>query len=170
VFAELDWVPGNVTQAEDRVHRYSQRNSVLVQHLVIDGSIDSRMAKTLIEKQAVSDAALDEEREESAAEPVTASEDRAATATLTRAKVEAAAAKLTAEQIAAIQAGLRILASMDGDRARDQNGIGFNRLDSSIGHSLAQCGELTPQQAVLAQRLVNKYRRQLPMEIVEAAK
>jgi SWI/SNF-related matrix-associated actin-dependent regulator 1 of chromatin subfamily A len=38
IFAELDWVPGNVTQAEDRCHRIGQRDSVLVQHLVLAGS------------------------------------------------------------------------------------------------------------------------------------
>ena len=38
VFAELDWVPGNVMQAEDRLHRIGQRGLVLVQHLVFDDS------------------------------------------------------------------------------------------------------------------------------------
>lgn len=61
VFAELDWVPGNVTQAEDRAHRIGQHDSVLVQHLVLEGSLDATMARTLIEKQAVLDAALDNE-------------------------------------------------------------------------------------------------------------
>lgn len=60
VFAELSWVPGEVSQSEDRLHRIGQRNSVLVQHLVFDDSVDSRMAHMIIEKQAVIDAALDE--------------------------------------------------------------------------------------------------------------
>lgn len=58
VFAELDWVPSNLTQAEDRLHRKGQENSVLIQHLVIDGSIDAKLAKTVIKKQAVLDASL----------------------------------------------------------------------------------------------------------------
>ena len=64
VFAELDWVPGNMTQAEDRCHRIGQVNSVLVQHLVLEGSIDARMANTLVSKQAVIDKALDIEEDE----------------------------------------------------------------------------------------------------------
>jgi SNF2 family DNA or RNA helicase len=60
VFAELDWVPGNVSQAEDRLHRIGQRDSVLVQHLVFDDSVDSRMAHVIVEKQAVIDQALDD--------------------------------------------------------------------------------------------------------------
>lgn len=59
VFAELDWVPGNVSQAEDRCHRIGQRNSVLVQHIVLDGSVDARLAQTIVAKQAIIDQALD---------------------------------------------------------------------------------------------------------------
>jgi SWI/SNF-related matrix-associated actin-dependent regulator 1 of chromatin subfamily A len=61
VFAELDWVPGNITQAEDRCHRIGQINSVLIQHVVLDGSIDATLAKTLVKKQEIIDRALDEE-------------------------------------------------------------------------------------------------------------
>lgn len=61
VFAELDWVPGVMTQCEDRCHRIGQKNSVLVHHLVLDGSLDARIAKSLIRKQAVLDQTLDAE-------------------------------------------------------------------------------------------------------------
>ncbi len=70
VFAELDWVPGNMTQAEDRCHRIGQRESVLVQHLVFDGSLDARMARTLVEKQEVLDATLDERSRLECQEPL----------------------------------------------------------------------------------------------------
>lgn len=59
VFAELDWVPANITQAEDRLHRIGQESSVLVQHLVLDGSLDANMAKAIVEKQEIVDKALD---------------------------------------------------------------------------------------------------------------
>lgn len=59
VFAELSWVPGEVSQAEDRCHRIGQTDSVLVQHLVLEGSIDALMAKVIIRKQQVIDLALD---------------------------------------------------------------------------------------------------------------
>ena len=60
VFAELDWVPGTITQAEDRCHRIGQSESVLIQHLVFAGSLDANMARTLVSKQAMIDSALDE--------------------------------------------------------------------------------------------------------------
>ena len=59
VFVELDWTPAAMMQSEDRLHRIGQHSPVLVQHLVIDGSLDAKMARILIEKQAVMDAALD---------------------------------------------------------------------------------------------------------------
>ena len=53
IFAELDWTPGIVSQAEDRCHRIGTKKSVLVQHLVLAGSLDAIMARTLIAKQSV---------------------------------------------------------------------------------------------------------------------
>jgi SWI/SNF-related matrix-associated actin-dependent regulator 1 of chromatin subfamily A len=63
VFAELDWVPANLMQAEDRCHRMGQRDSVLVQHLVVDGSLDSTIAHRVVSKQAVIEQGLDSDIE-----------------------------------------------------------------------------------------------------------
>ena len=59
IFAELDWTPGNLSQAEDRCHRIGQRDSVLVQHIVVNGSIDARQVDLVVSKQKVLDASLD---------------------------------------------------------------------------------------------------------------
>lgn len=61
IFVEQDWVPGVMAQAEDRCHRIGQKESVLVQYLVFDESLDATMAQTLIKKSRVADAALDKE-------------------------------------------------------------------------------------------------------------
>jgi SWI/SNF-related matrix-associated actin-dependent regulator 1 of chromatin subfamily A len=60
VFAEIDWVPGNVTQAEDRLHRIGQSNPVRIIHLVQAGSVDCRMVRALVAKQEVIDAVNDD--------------------------------------------------------------------------------------------------------------
>lgn len=59
VFAELDWVPALIEQAEDRAWRHGQLNAVIIQHLVVDGSIEARMAIALLEKMGVISEALD---------------------------------------------------------------------------------------------------------------
>jgi len=59
LFVELDWVPGIMTQAEDRIHRIGAVGSVLIQHLVFADSIDARMAEAIVEKQNIIEQALD---------------------------------------------------------------------------------------------------------------
>jgi SWI/SNF-related matrix-associated actin-dependent regulator 1 of chromatin subfamily A len=61
VFVEQDWTPGWMAQAEDRAHRIGQTESVLVQYLVFDGSMDAVLAQTLVSKADISDRALDRE-------------------------------------------------------------------------------------------------------------
>lgn len=58
VFAEHDWVPGNLTQCEDRCHRFGQKNPVRVIHLVPSGSIEARMIRIVAEKQQVIDSIM----------------------------------------------------------------------------------------------------------------
>ncbi|MBT9258178.1 MAG: DEAD/DEAH box helicase [Clostridiales bacterium] len=166
VFAELDWVPGNITQAEDRCHRIGQRDSVLVQHLVLEGSLDATMAKRLVAKQEVLDAALDRE---AAQEPVLPMGEEMTTKQVRRNDLETEAAKLTPEEIAAIHQGLRILAEYDPDYARMRNGVGFNAYDGRLGHKLAALATLTPRQAALGRELIRRYRRQLPEELLRRA-
>lgn len=56
LFAELDWVPGNIIQCEDRCHRFGQSEPVRVFHLTCRDSVDARMVKALVEKQKVIEA------------------------------------------------------------------------------------------------------------------
>lgn len=155
VFAELDWVPGNMSQAEDRCHRIGQQESVLVQHIVLEDSLDAHIAATLVQKQEVIDKALDRDYEL----PAVPVRDR--TDYPSRDKVEKEAAKLSQEEINLIHEKLRYLAAYDQDRALHRNGVGFNGVDSNIGHSLANSHALTPKQAVLGEKILKKYHRQL---------
>jgi SWI/SNF-related matrix-associated actin-dependent regulator 1 of chromatin subfamily A len=59
VFVESSWVPGENSQAEDRCHRIGQKDSVLVQHLVLENSLDEHVVQVLINKQEIIDKALD---------------------------------------------------------------------------------------------------------------
>jgi SWI/SNF-related matrix-associated actin-dependent regulator 1 of chromatin subfamily A len=168
VFAELDWVPGNVTQAEDRCHRIGQTDAVLVQHLVLEGSLDAHMANTLVDKQAVIDSALDKNHPDQVeiAKAVIVPVIDGATSKLSRKQVGVEAGALSFDQVSAIHRGLRILAGNDSDFAQQKNDIGYSRYDVSIGHSLAESTALTPRQAVLGHHLIIKYHRQLPTDLV----
>ncbi len=159
VFVELDWVPGNVTQAEDRLHRIGQHNSVLVQHLVFDGSLDARMAKVLVAKQQVIDAALDDD-----VPPITPLDDGDLETERhprqQRPNREEDEPPLSDDEVARIHNQLRTLAGVcDGAIARD--GEGFNAVDAQIGYALARLSSLSQRQAQLGRRILRKYSRQL---------
>jgi superfamily II DNA or RNA helicase len=160
IFAEQDWVPGNITQAEDRLHRIGQHDSVLVQHLVLERSLDATMARRIMEKQDVIDRALDIKIEQDGNQMLDPL-DKPATATETAGNLQKEAALLTSDSIEAIHQALRILAGhCDGAVALDNTG--FNKIDACIGHGLAEYPSLTPKQAALGKKIVLKYRRQLP--------
>jgi SNF2 family DNA or RNA helicase len=178
IFMELDWVPANVSQAEDRVHRIGQSNSVLVQHLVIEDSLDAKMAQTIISKQKIADAALDTrptviKAVQVAPAPVTSFEARQTVNPAPSATAGAAAAPsgpaLKAEQVAAAHQALKMLAGMC-DGAQAQDGHGFNKFDSGFGKALAEQSSLSPKQAAVAVRLTVKYGKQLPLALVTTAR
>jgi SWI/SNF-related matrix-associated actin-dependent regulator 1 of chromatin subfamily A len=166
-FAEEDWVPGKISQCEDRAHRIGQKDCVMVKHLVLAGSLDVEIARQNVAKQVVIDAALDKVREEMAAEPIVPFIKGPPAVSATREQIAKAAATITPAQIAAVHQALKILAGVCDGAARI-DGAGFSKVDSGIGHSLASQLFITPKQAALGARLVRKYQRQLGRETAEA--
>lgn len=164
VFVELDPVPGIMSQAEDRCHRIGQDESVLVQHLVFDGSIDARIAHILVGKQSVLDEAMDGGGV--LAEVPTLAEPKPVAEKVQSREVVAIEDDVT-EYRDAIHRALKILAGMC-DGAQELDGVGFNKLDTAIGHSLACAVKLTPKQAILGRKIARKYHRQLGSELVAA--
>jgi superfamily II DNA or RNA helicase len=194
VFAELDWTPGNMMQAEARAHRIGQRKSVLVQHVVLDGSLDCRMAELLIQKQEVIEAVTDRttaplpEPELISAETLAQIAGRMCECGHSwnehiRTANGAYACKhhgcgcrdvvpdndLPPAQVQAIHTAMRMLASMcDGARALD--GHGFNKLDAPFGHAMAANATLTQNMAKASRKLAVKYGKQLPSDLLAACK
>lgn len=64
VMAELNFVPGKVEQPEKRAHRIGQTRGVLVQHLVVAGSIEERITHSYLAKQDIQDLILNQRTEE----------------------------------------------------------------------------------------------------------
>ena len=175
IFAELDWVPGNVTQAEDRCHRIGQVDSVLVQHIVLSGSLDGHMVEIIISKQEVIDQALDKHVEaapeykpvktEVVRKPARPASDAAPEVPPTT--KDGQPITLTPAQIESVHCALKYLAAVcDGAELLD--GQGFNRQDTDFGKKLAAAPNLTPRMAFYGRRLVQKYQRQLDPALVTA--
>lgn len=58
-FLEESWMPGEILQAEDRIHRIGQEDHVNVIHIVMEGSIEEVVAEQNLRKQRMIDAVLD---------------------------------------------------------------------------------------------------------------
>jgi SWI/SNF-related matrix-associated actin-dependent regulator 1 of chromatin subfamily A len=161
-FIEQDWTPGLMTQAEDRCHRVGQKNSVLCQYLLIEGTHDAKVANKLALKSDVIRQALDDDiviPEPEELKPVTAG--------ISRKEITLESLGMHQSQVTAIHSALNALSSLcDGAGAKD--GQGFNKVDTRIGKSLARSPGLTPKQAVLGKYILKKYGRQLGSEWIRA--
>ena len=157
VFVELDWVPANMTQAEDRCHRIGQRDNVLAQHIVLDGSLDMRMAELIIEKQEIADQGLD--LPAPTTEPVVPEAPAARTAAPipSRDRIGELADRMGPEDVGFAHGCIRTLSAMC-DEAHLLDGVGFSKLDAGIGKSLAEAAQLSPRQGALALTLATRYK------------
>jgi len=63
IFAELDWSPAIHRQAEDRLHRIGQKNTVFAYYLIGNGTLDDHVANILVDKSFEIDSIMDETSE-----------------------------------------------------------------------------------------------------------
>jgi SWI/SNF-related matrix-associated actin-dependent regulator 1 of chromatin subfamily A len=64
VFAEADWNPSWMQQAEDRAHRIGQTAEVVnVHYLIVDGTLDAHIIKTAVAKINIAERVLDAVRD-----------------------------------------------------------------------------------------------------------
>jgi superfamily II DNA/RNA helicase len=168
VFGELDWTPGVMTQAEDRCHgvgRGVEGEPLMIYHVVMDGSIDARRAKVLVEKQDIADRALDRERpepEQHEEDPALLVGEQSESEKAVRHTVKAKDVPAVPQEIKAlVHRSLQVLAAFDRDGARVINGVGFNKVDSGFGRRLAMLPTLSDRQAYAAALMLRKYAKQL---------
>jgi SWI/SNF-related matrix-associated actin-dependent regulator 1 of chromatin subfamily A len=170
VFAEMEWRPGDMFQAEDRCHRIGQKDMVLAQYIVVQDSLEAYMVNTFIEKQQTIEQVMksdqisndldiqelvnsfkEEEEEKMGAELGFSEEPK----------------YIENKKAEPVLKALQIIASSDEDHATAENGMGFNKLDTSIGHSFAEKTHLTTKQYEIAKKILKKYHRQIPEELME---
>ena len=63
IFGELDWSPAIHRQAEDRLHRIGQKNTVFAYYLIGNGTLDEHVANILVDKSYEIDTIMDEVHE-----------------------------------------------------------------------------------------------------------
>lgn len=161
VLAEPAWTPGEVNQAIDRAHRRGQLGMVNAYYLMYEGTLEARMMKLVISKQEIADKALDRPTEIKA-DTLLAEGVKLAQAFRDGPKkqLQGAPQMSTPEERSLIHRGLKYLASVC-DGAKDQDGAGFDGLDSAFGKSLAAALSLSDKQAHHGKKLCLKYQRQL---------
>lgn len=170
LLAEMDWVPSTMQQVEGRVDRLTQTEPTLIQYLVFEHSLDATMLRTNIAKLEVIEAVLDTEHhftvekldfiEGVVPEEEPTPEKSPATVALNHEEVKKVAIQLDPAEVLRIHRSLQYLAGVC-DFAHAKDGQGFNLIDARIGHQLAMQETLSPQQAVLGQRIIQKYHTQL---------
>lgn len=145
LFCELSWVPKDIRQSEDRIHRIGQEHSVLIQHLVYEDSLDAVMAQRLVEKMEMAEQALDRPDAEQERELGLIDEDHV--------HVGEANRELTPEHLVAALRAIHKLAGQPTD---------LHPVDARIALSLARLrepGALTEGQALLGLSLARRYLR-----------
>ncbi|MGC8654367.1 MAG: SNF2-related protein [Candidatus Kryptoniota bacterium] len=160
LFAEIEWRPGDLTQAEDRLHRIGQKGNVLAQYVLVDESIDAYMMAKILAKidiiEKITNIDLVPEREEVTLETLDKVIEEERYKPVPKVPEEIAQPVLTV---------LKMLAELDTDMARARNGVGFNQTDTSFGHRLAELTSLSEKQYEIAKRIIKKYHRQIPEEL-----
>jgi superfamily II DNA or RNA helicase len=170
-FVELDWLPGKMEQAEDRAHRIGKEETVMVFHLVIEGSLDEYMAKRLIEKQEKIDRTLDsqsqydeedeDDEDEDDERNSFAAPDRAASKGITAEKLEDEAARMTDDMLNAAGSAIHILVEEKLER--------LNGTDRAIAVAIVE-GAFDKKRMALARKIAMRYAILLDTEMVERMK
>ena len=150
VFAELDWTPSNVTQCEDRCHRIGQKDTVLVQHIVLAGSLDATIARKLVAKQVVIDRALDE-MDKLRADAVIPTEESELDEVARIEDIDRDSQSLTPSEVESIFRALVQLTTAD-----HPGSLELPAVDVIIVSRLAALPSLTNRQAALALRVLRK--------------
>jgi hypothetical protein len=166
----MEWRPGDMFQAEDRCHRIGQKDMVLAQYIVVQDSLEAYMVNTFIEKQQTIEQVMKPDQisnDLDIQELVNSFKDEEEEKIEAELGLSEAPKYVENEKAEPVLKALQIIASSDADHATAENGMGFNKLDTSIGHSFAEKTHLTTKQYEIAKKILKKYHKQIPEELME---
>lgn len=164
IFAEVEWRPGDLFQAEDRLHRIGQKSTVLVQYLVINDSIDSYMINKILSKIEIIESVVDSKKVQKPYDVSDFINDFKESEEIENSKPEILKKYVSDEIASPVIRTLKLLSDFDFDFASSKNNVGFNKRDTAFGHNIANLDKLTPKQYESAKRLLKKYHKQIPKE------
>lgn len=162
-FAELDWLPGAMTQAEDRAHRIGQLSVVFILHYVMEESLDEYMAKRLIEKQEKIERMLDSMADEDDEDEDDARDSFVAPARAVSKGVKTEKILEEGERMSELQRKL----AKAGLMALQDKLVKLNEIDRGLAMQLAAKAVLAPGHFALARRLSIRYRSILDMDLAD---
>lgn len=175
VFAEQDWVSGWMEQAANRTHRIGSTGQVDIQVLVVEGSLDARMAKVVdqkrtaeqqIVKRKIAGAIKDEGKVVPAAGTLIAM-------TAEDIRLEEAL-KPCKHQFDEVEAALglramRYLVQLGGS-SHGVDGRGLSKVHRPWGKALANLNTPSDGQVLEMMRLAYRYRGQMPSSLLAPLK
>jgi hypothetical protein len=158
LFIDYDWVPANNAQAYARIRRIGQKRPQLIVRLVANHELDRQVLRCIDRKVNIinnSIKAFEEDQRNTTAidNRFVAGESRAVGVRIP----DRRGPKTAIEEWAADS--LRKLAEHDPDHALGANRIGFNRVDSEVGHQLSDKLEigLTEKEWLIAIKIAKRY-------------
>ncbi len=171
VFVELDWTPSNLFQAEDRLHRVGQEDSVFIDYLVTKDSIDTWLANVIVNKQAV----IEMITETKNLEEVQIKEPKIDNNTTkftpdwleNLIKQQAELERTTGIHPKVVIRAAKALDDLNPDYAKILNNVGYNKFDGQFGHALCYLDSgkerkyLTEKMHLKGIRMLRKYKYQL---------
>ena len=178
IFAEIDWTPATLSQSEDRLHRIGAEHPVNIYHLVLDGSIDARIAEVVVAKQEIFEATLDRKPEDVAAGDDVPSISMVEVVakpkpeirkleSSERERIEVENKHMDKDVVGALKEFAHRLDDLNPDNALKRNDMGYNRMDGNFGRVLAQAEFWSPKMERAAFKMLRKYRRQLDPDLYE---
>lgn len=162
LFIDYDWVPANNAQAYARIRRIGQKRPQLIVRLVADHELDRQILRCIDRKINIINNSIrafeEEQRKQSSFDSrFTEAEGRAISVSVP----DRRGPRSTMEEWAADS--IRKLADHDPDHAIGSNRIGFNKVDSEIGHQLCDKLEigLTEKEWLIAIKIAKRYPAQV---------